>query len=94
MIFEPFSASLAFVAGCIAGLAYYAGLWWTVRKATQVRHPAMLLTLSFLVRVTLLMLVFVLVMEDQWIRLVFCLLGFVVSRMVAVKKFGEPATQA
>jgi hypothetical protein len=38
--------------------------------------------------------VFVLVMEDQWIRLVFCLLGFVVSRMVAVKKFGEPATQA
>lgn len=78
---------LAALIGFVAGLAYYVGLWWTIRKVVTARQPKMLLTASFLVRVTLLMLVFILVMQDDWLRLVFCLMGFVLARFVTVRRF-------
>lgn len=92
MVVHLITASLAFIIGVVAGLFYYAGLWWTVRRATRSRYAGLLLGASFLFRVTLLMLVFVLVMQDEWHRLAFCLLGFIVSRFVAMRKFGPSTT--
>ncbi|MFW6162847.1 MAG: ATP synthase subunit I [Planctomycetota bacterium] len=76
----------ALVAGGLIGLVYYGGLWLTVRRLPQSRHPAALSFGSFVVRMALAAVGFWLVMGDRWERAVVALAGALVVRTVLVHR--------
>ncbi len=69
------------------GVFFFAGLWWTVRKGLFSAHPAAWMLSSLLVRMGLTVGGFYLVLLSDlggavWQRLLFCLLGFWIARML------------
>jgi len=68
------------VAGLGLGLVFFGGLWWTTRRAMASGRPAVWVAASLLVRMSLALSGFYLVSGGHWLRLLLCLLGFVVAR--------------
>lgn len=79
---------LAFAAGLAVGLFYYGGLWLTIRRLPQSRRPAMLTGMSLLVRLSLTSAAFYIVMGGRWERLLACLAGFLLVRVLLVRRLG------
>jgi len=75
-------AAVAFGAGILLGSFYFGGLWWTVRKGVTSAHPALWFSGSLLLRTSVVLAGFYFVGRDHWERLLMCLLGFIVSRML------------
>jgi len=86
----------AFTAGGAVGLAYFTGLWATVRALPAARHPAILVFGSFGVRFAVAAATFVmLVRAGGWPWAASALAGFVVARTVLVRRrLPPPATPA
>lgn len=76
---------LAWIAGGALGGIFFAGLWWTVRRGLSSAHPALWFLGSTLVRTGVVLAGFYLVSDGQWIRLLPCLLGFVMARPVVMR---------
>lgn len=76
----------AFGAGILIGLFYFGGLRWTVHRLPRVRKPIIWVTGSFLVRAVLSLTGFYVVSRGEWKRILVCLFGFVVVRMIWTAK--------
>ncbi len=77
---------LGLFAGLLVGAAYFAGLWWTVRKVTRVRRPAPWLLGSFLVRSLVALGAFALVLRlGSPLALVAALIGFMAARWLTTR---------
>lgn len=87
---DPLNLALAFVTGALLGVVFYGGLWWTVRKAVSSQQPALWFFGSQLVRMGVVLVGFYLVSDGRWERLVACLVGFVLARMLVVRFTGPP----
>jgi F1F0 ATPase subunit 2 len=74
----------AFAGGALLGLAYFAGLWWTVARARHARRPQALLAASFFVRAALTVGALLLIMGDDVVRLVAALAGFLLMRTLVL----------
>jgi F1F0 ATPase subunit 2 len=70
------------LAGMCIGMMFFAGLWWTVQRAATSRQPGILFAGSFLLRTALALGGFYLVGKESWPRLVLCLVGFIVGRIL------------
>jgi F1F0 ATPase subunit 2 len=73
---------LAAVAGILLGAIFFGGLYLTVRKGVSSRAPALWFFGSLVVRMGIALAGFYFVSDGSWQRLVACLLGFVVARLV------------
>lgn len=73
---------LAWTAGVALGGVFFGGLWWTVRKGVSSRQPALWFIGSLLLRMTMALAGFYVVSGGHWERLVSCLLGFVLARLI------------
>jgi len=73
---------LATVTGVGLGMVFFGGLWWTLKKGLSSRRPALWFTGSLLVRMALALAGFYLVSDGHWQRLLLCLSGFLVARVV------------
>jgi len=82
---------LSWLVGAILGTFFFGGLWWTVRKAVSSDKPALWILASLVLRMTVALGGFLLVANRSWQRMVFCMLGFVVARMV-VMRITRPST--
>lgn len=80
------------IAGLFLGAVFFGGLWWTVRKALASTGPAWWFLGSFLLRIGIVVTGFFLVSAGNWQRLVACLLGFVVARLVVTRLTKPPLT--
>jgi len=67
--------------GILLGILFYAGLWWTVRKALAAQQPALWFLASLLLRTTLLMGAFLWVGQGQLSRMLACLVGFQLAHL-------------
>ncbi|WP_232463644.1 ATP synthase subunit I [Methylovulum psychrotolerans] len=76
---------LAWLAGILLGAVFFGGLWWTVRKAVAAKQPALWFLVSLLLRTGITLTGFYWVAGDAWQRLVLCLLGFVMMRVLVVR---------
>jgi F1F0 ATPase subunit 2 len=81
----PFLA-LAFIAGASLGAFLLGGLWWTVQKGVSSESPALWFLGSLLLRTGLVLAGFYFVAQAHWSRLAACLLGFVIARVVVVRR--------
>jgi F1F0 ATPase subunit 2 len=79
---------LAFVAGIAVGIFYFGGLWLTVQRLPQTNHPGLLTLVSLIIRLGVALPVFYLVMAGRWERLLVCLVGFLLVRLVLVRRWG------
>jgi len=81
---ETFLLILAWMAGLVLGGVFFGGLWWTVRRGVVSKQPAMLFMGSFLLRMGITVSGFLLVGRGDWKRLVLCLIGFVMARLMVI----------
>jgi F1F0 ATPase subunit 2 len=85
----------AFAAGGITGLAYFGGLWVTVRALPTSKSPAFLVFGSYMVRLGVAGAMFVvLVRVGGWPWVVSALAGFVLARIVMVRRMLPSDTMA
>ncbi len=76
---------LALVTGGLLGGLFFGGLWWTVHKLVTSKHPALWVLSSMLLRTCLTLAGFYLVARGDWERLVACLFGFVIARLLVIR---------
>jgi F1F0 ATPase subunit 2 len=81
----PFLA-LAFIVGASLGAFFFGGLWWTVQKGVSSESPALWFLGSVLLRTGVVLAGFYFVAQAHWSRLAACLLGFVIARVVVVRR--------
>jgi F1F0 ATPase subunit 2 len=81
---ETLIVVLAGMAGSALGAIFFGGLWWTVRRGLSSKRPAFWFLGSLLVRMSIALPGFYFVGRGHWVRLVACLLGFVLARLVVM----------
>jgi len=82
---ETLMLALAWVAGGALGGLFFGGLWWTIRQGASSPRPAFWFLLSGLLRMGIVLGGFYVVSAGHWQRLLTCLLGFVMARLVVTR---------
>ena len=82
---EPLSLVLALIAGVVLGAIFFGGLWWAVRKCVSAKQPALWFFGGGLLRMTIVLAGFYFVAHGHWERLLVCLLGFVMARVIVTR---------
>ena len=75
-------AILAWLAGLLLGAFFFGGLWLTVRKCVSAQRPVLWLLPSLVLRMSITLAGFYFISNGHWQRLIVCLLGFVMARLV------------
>lgn len=94
---ETLSLMLALVAGGLLGAIFFGGLWWTVQKGVSSKQPALWFFGSMLLRMSIALAGFYFVFGGHLERLLLCLLGFVMARLVVTwltRPSGENQTRS
>jgi F1F0 ATPase subunit 2 len=81
---ETLTLALAWVAGLLLGAIFYGGLWWTVRKGVTSKQPALWFIISMPLRMGIALAGFYYVSGGHWQRLLMCLGGFIMARLVVI----------
>lgn len=82
---EKLGLVLACMAGGALGAIFFGGLWWTVRKGLTSSRPVLWVFASFLLRTGIALVGFYVVSGGDWQRLLACLAGFVMARLVVTR---------
>ena len=93
---EPVILVLACMAGAVLGAFFFGGLWWTVRKGLSSTQPAFWFFGSLLLRMSVALMGFYLIARGHWERLVLCLVGFIIARLIVTlmtRPSGESQTR-
>jgi F1F0 ATPase subunit 2 len=85
MMNETLTLVLAFVTGVLLGAMFFGGLWWTVRKGVSAKQPALWFFGSMLLRTSAALAVFYIIARGHWERLLVCLLGFIIARLIVTR---------
>jgi len=76
---------LSLIAGAVLGVFFFGGLWWTTKKAILSKSPALWFLASLFVRLSVTITGFYFIAHDHWERMLICLLGFVIARMIVMR---------
>jgi F1F0 ATPase subunit 2 len=76
---------LPLLAGLLLGSIFFGGLWWTIQRGVTSKNPAILFAGSLLIRTGTGLAGFYFVSRGDWRRLLACLLGFVVARVLITR---------
>ena len=86
---ETLPMVLAWAAGAMLGAIFFGGLWWTVRKGVSSQRPVLWFAGSLLLRTSIVLTGFYFVSGGHWERLLLCLLGFFMARLVVTRLPGS-----
>jgi F1F0 ATPase subunit 2 len=87
---EVSTLALAPVAGLLLGAIFFGGLWWTIRRGVSSERPAAWFAGSLLLRLSVTVAGFYFVAGGDAKRLLLCLVGFVVARLVVTRLTRPP----
>lgn len=76
---------LSLMAGAGLGIIFFVGLWKTIQRMSQVERPYLWMFSSFLLRVSIVLLGFYLIMLIQWQLMAVALLGFIFARLGVIR---------
>jgi F1F0 ATPase subunit 2 len=85
MMNETLTLALAWLSGWALGAIFFGGLWWTVRKGLSSQHPALWFFGSMLLRMGFTLAGFYFIGRGHWQRLLLCLVGFVMARLLVTR---------
>ena len=89
---EILNLLLPLIVGLLLGTVFFGGLWFTVKKLTASKMPALLVLGSFIFRVGIVLIGFYFIGLGDLKKLIVCLIGFVAARFVVfryTKSIGE-----
>ena len=89
---EALGLTLSLVAGVLLGAIFFGGLWWTIRKGVSSKQPALWFLGSLLLRTSIALAGFYFVGRGQWERLLVCLVGFLIARLIMTRFTRAPET--
>jgi F1F0 ATPase subunit 2 len=75
----------AALTGMLLGVFFYGGLWWTVRKTLSSPQAALWFSGSFLARTAVVLVGFYFVAQDDWRRMVGCVVAFLIARLLVTR---------
>ncbi len=87
---EALNLAPAMVTGVLLGVMFFGGLWWTIRKSVSFKQPAVWFFGSLLLRMSIALAGFYFVSDGHWERLLVCLLGFFLARLIVTRLTGPP----
>jgi F1F0 ATPase subunit 2 len=76
---------VALMAGLLLGAFFFGGLWWTVQRGLTSNHPALWFFGSTLLRTGFVLAGFYFISHGDWQKLLACLLGFFIARIVVTR---------
>ena len=79
---ETLALILTLLAGVLLGAIFFGGLWWTIRRGVSSKQPAALFFFSLLLRTGIALAGFYFVARGDWRRILSCLLGFILARIL------------
>jgi len=82
---ETLTLALALLTGGLLGAVFFGGLRWTVGKGVSSKHPVPWFLGSMVLRTGIVLAGFYFVAGGHWQRLLMCLLGFVMARLVVMR---------
>jgi len=82
---DALSLAPAMATGLLLGMIFFGGLWWTVRKAFSSKQPALWFLGSLLLRISTTLAGFYFVSGGDWERLLVCLVGFFLARLIVTR---------
>jgi F1F0 ATPase subunit 2 len=85
MMNEPLILVLALATGALLGTIFFGGLWLTVQKGLSSKRPALWFFGSLLLRTSIALVGFYFIARGHWERLLVCLLGFVIARLIVMQ---------
>lgn len=80
-----FVLAITLIAGFATGTFFFGGLWFTVQKGMTAKVPALWFVISFMIRVAVTLISFYYADAGMWQRLLLCLAGFLIARIVVTK---------
>ncbi len=83
---------ISLLSGTILGWFFFAGLRFTVERLANVKHPWLLMSASYLVRTLVVVAAFYFIMDGHLIRLLVCLVGFILARTILVRRVQKQPT--
>ena len=92
MMNETLTLVLALLTGLVLGAMFFGGLWWTLQKVVSSTRSTLWLLGSLLLRTSIALAGFYLIARGHWERLLVCLLGFMIARLI-VKRFTRAAAK-
>ncbi len=87
---NPLILVLSGLAGVVLGALFFGGLWWTVRKGLASPRPVFWFFGSLLCRTGIVLAGFYFVGNEDWKRLLACLLGFITARFLVMRVTRPP----
>jgi F1F0 ATPase subunit 2 len=73
---------IAILIGIVLGIIYFGGLYLSVQKINEVKYPSLLMTLSFVIRMGILVGAFFYLSKSGYKNILFALLGVMAVRLV------------
>lgn len=86
---KPLDLAVAFLLGMGLGAFYFLFLWKTLQKIPDVDNPGFVMFRSFIIRTSVVLSGFYLIMDHSWERIVAALFGFIVMREVLTRIKGK-----
>ena len=79
------------ISGSALGLFFFVGLWFTVKQTMLSNKPHLWFILSFVLRITLLLMGFFFISKSgHWQHLACALIGFVITRSILIRMLPTP----
>lgn len=82
---EILSLLPAVFAGIVLGVLFFGGLWLTVRKGLDSKNATLIFMGSLIIRMAIVLLGFYYVGADNWQKMMACLGGFLIARIVITR---------
>jgi F1F0 ATPase subunit 2 len=79
-----------FFIGVILGIIFFGGLYWTIQQLAETKHPALLMTISLLLRMAILLGVMFYVAKGGYQGILLAMLGMIVVRVIMIFKIKKP----
>lgn len=86
---NPMLWGLSFIWGVLLGFFYFGGLWITLKHITQAYKPTYWLVISFVIRVSFVMIGFWAIMKRDLISFIFTFLAFLITRAILTRTLGR-----
>ncbi len=78
--------AIALFGGIILGLIFFGGLQFSVNMINTVKHPAIFMTMSFIIRMLILLIGLYILAQNNFINLLVCSFSVILMKAVLVSR--------
>lgn len=85
---------VSFLIGLILGIIYFGGLYYSTKKFTKVKRPALFMVLSFIIRMGILVVGFYYLTKTDYKNVLIALVGVILTRFIIIFKVKDPKSNS